>query len=64
MVPAKQILLVIVMTMTMKVMMMMVTTMIMMIIIIYWANVWCILAADNLPFEEVMGYFRKKYPVD
>ena len=31
---------------------------------IYWANVWWILAADNLTFEELMGDFRKKYPVD
>ena len=30
---------------------------------IYWANVWWILAADNLTFEEVMVDFRKKYPV-
>ena len=27
---------------------------------IYWANVWWILSADNLTFEEVMGDFRKK----
>ena len=26
---------------------------------IYWANVWGILAADNLTFEQVMGNFRK-----
>ena len=26
---------------------------------IYWTNVWWILAADNLTFEEVMGDFRK-----
>ena len=29
---------------------------------VYRANVWWILAADNLTFEEVMGDFRKKYP--
>jgi len=27
---------------------------------IYWANVWWILSADNLTFEEVMDDFRKK----
>ena len=32
---------------------------------IYWANVWWILAADYLTFDEVMGDFRKKkYPLD
>ena len=30
----------------------------------YWVNVWWILAADNLTFEEVMSDFRKKHPVD
>ena len=31
---------------------------------IYWANVWWILVADNFTFVEVMGDFRKKYPLD
>ena len=31
---------------------------------IYWANVWWILGTDNLTFEEIMGGFREKYPVD
>ena len=31
---------------------------------INWANFWWILAADNLTFEEVIGNFRKKFPVD
>ena len=31
---------------------------------IYRANVWWILAADDLTFEEIIGSFREKYPVD
>ena len=31
---------------------------------IYRANVWWILAADNLTFEEIIGGFKEKYPVD
>ena len=29
-----------------------------------WANVWWILGAEHLTFEEVMGDFRKKDPAD
>ena len=29
-----------------------------------WANVWWILGAEHLTFEEVMGDFRKKVPAD